>query len=176
MIFKGDMKINNLVLILIVALVAIGFMVSYIYSNTMENSDYSLAAASPGGTYFAMSGGLSSLFNEGIEGSNLSVQTTAGSAENIRLLQSKEVDFALANGSEIYWAYNSEGFFEGQSYDDIRVVTFGWTNVYHGVALEEIKSIEDLKGSNIGVGPRGSAAEIFHKVYYQEAGIWDDIN
>jgi len=176
MIFKGDMKINNLVLILIVALVAIGFMISYIYSNTIEDNNYSLAAASPGGTYFAMSGGLASVFNDSIEGGNLSVQTTAGSAENIRLLQSKEVDFALANGSEIYWAYNGEGFFEGQRYEDIRIITFGWTNVYHGVGLEKVESLEDLKGKKIGVGPRGSAAEIFHQIYYKEAGIWDDID
>ncbi len=176
MIFKNEMKINNIVLIFIIALVAVGFIISYIYSNTIESMDYSLASASPGGTYFAMSGGLSTVFNDNIEGGNLSVQTTAGSAENIRLLQSKEVDFALANGSEIFWAYNSEGFFEGQNYSDIRVITFGWTNVYHGVALEKINSIEDLKGSKVGVGPRGSAAEIFHQIYYQEAGIWDDIN
>lgn len=175
MIFKNDMKINNMVLILIVSLVAVGFMVSYIYTNTGETTDYSLAAASPGGTYFAMSGGLSSIFNESIEGGNLSVQTTAGSAENIRLLQSKEVDFALANGSEIYWGYNGEGFFQGQVCDDIRIVSFGWTNVYHGISLDKISKLNDLEGMRIGVGPRGSAAEIFHQMYYQEAGLWDKI-
>jgi hypothetical protein len=125
-----------------------------------------------------MSGGLSSIFNENIEGGNLSVQTTAGSAENIRLLQSKEVDFALANGSEIYWGYNGEGFFEGQDSKDIRIVTFGWTNVYHGLSIgsEPVNKIDDYVSRSIGVGPRGSAAEIFHQMFFQEAGIWDEIN
>ncbi len=176
MIFEKNMKYKKPVLIFILTVLIIGFIVLFTNSNIEESSEYSLAAASPGGTYFAMSGGLSTIFNDNIEGGNLSVQTTAGSAENIRLLQSEEVDFALANGSEIFWAYNSEGFFEGQNYSDIRIITFGWTNVYHGLALDKVENLEDLKGSKVGVGPRGSAAEIFHQIYYQEAGIWDDID
>jgi len=168
---KKSMIILSIIAIILVAL-------PYITDNVGKTKEYSLAAASPGGTYFAMSGGLSSLFNEGIEGSNLSVQTTAGSAENIRLLQSKEVDFALANGSEIYWGYNGEGFFEDQESKDMRIVTFAWTNVYHGLSLKDktIVSLEDYMDKDVGVGPRGSAAEIFHQMFFQEAGIWEEIN
>lgn len=170
-------KVKKKSLIIIAVVAAIIVSLPY-FIDDAKNMEYSLAAASPGGTYFAMSGGLSTLFNQAVEEGNLSVQTTAGSAENIRLLQSKEVDFALANGSEIYWGYNGEGFFEGQESKDIRIVTFAWTNVYHGVSLKDgsIENIEDYMDKNIGVGPRGSAAEIFHQMFFQEAGIWEEIN
>jgi TRAP transporter TAXI family solute receptor len=140
--------------------------------------NYTFAAASPGGTYYAMSGGFSTIFGEIMDGYSLNVQTTAGSAENIRLVNSGETDMGLANGSELYWAWNDEGVFQGQNIEDIRIVGFGWTNIYHCVVLEKsgINNFEDFKGKNIGVGPQGSAAAIFNEILLSEGGVWNEVS
>jgi hypothetical protein len=140
--------------------------------------NYTFAAASPGGTYYAMSGGFTTIFGEMMDSCSLNVQTTAGSAENIRLVNSGETDFGLANGSELYWAWNDQGVFEGQNIEDIRIVAFVWTNIYHCVVLEdsEIESFEDFRGKNVGVGPQGSAAAIFNEILLTEAGVWDEVS
>lgn len=145
-----------------------------------DNNDghmYSLATGAPGGTYYAMGSGFANLITEKIDGVSMITQTTAGSAENIRLVQSGQADFALANGSELYWAWNGEGFFENMKCDDIRIVTFGWTNAFHFAVLDEssINSPLDFEGKKVGVGPRGSAAEIFAKIYLDHIYNYDKI-
>lgn len=162
-------KIKYLMIAVMVILASTGCV-----AEDIEN--YTFAAASPGGTYYAMSGGFSTIFGEIMEGYSLNVQTTAGSAENIRLVNSGETDMGLANGSELYWAWNDEGVFKGQNIEEIRIVGFGWTNIYHCVVLENsgIETFEDFKGKNVGVGPQGSAAAIFNEILLSEAGVWDE--
>ncbi|SHJ19209.1 hypothetical protein SAMN02745751_01945 [Dethiosulfatibacter aminovorans DSM 17477] len=164
-------KVNCLFIALMIMITSTGCS-----SENVKN--YTFAAASPGGTYYAMSGGFSTVFGEIMKGYSLNVQTTAGSAENIRLVNSGETDMGLANGSELYWAWNGEGVFEGQSIDNIRIVGFGWTNVYHCVVLEDsgINAFEDFKEKNVGVGPQGSAAAIFNEILLEEAGVWNELS
>lgn len=164
-------KINYLILVFMIIIASTACS-----SENVKN--YTFAAASPGGTYYAMSGGFSTIFGEIMDGCSLNVQTTAGSAENIRLVNRGETDMGLANGSELYWAWNGESVFDGQNIKDIRIVGFGWTNVYHCVVLEDsgINYFEDFKGKNLGVGPQGSAAAIFNELLLGEAGVWNELS
>lgn len=163
--------------ILIIFLIIITLFIPVSCSQKSNEHNYSLATAAPGGTYYVMGGGLANLISENVDGVNIAAQTTAGSAENIRLVQSGEADFALANGSELFWAWNGEGFFENMKCDKIRIVTFGWTNAFHFAALEEsgINSPLDFADKKVGVGPRGSAAEIFAKIYLEHINIYNNI-
>lgn len=149
-----------------------------VFTSCNQNVDeiaYSLATAAPGGTYYAMGGGLANLITEKVDNVTMTTQTTAGSAENIRLVQSGEADFAFANGSELFWAWNGEEYFENSKCDKIRIITFGWTNAFHFAVLEEsgISSPYDFVKKKVGVGPRGSAAEIFAKIYLEHINIYD---
>jgi len=81
---------------------------------------YSLATAGTGGTYYPMGGGVASVVKEAA-GIEIAVETSGGSAENLRLIQSGETDMAWANASEIYWAWNGQEFFKGQNIKDFRV-------------------------------------------------------
>ncbi|MHB8157779.1 MAG: TAXI family TRAP transporter solute-binding subunit [Desulfocucumaceae bacterium] len=144
-------------------------------ADTKAKDKYSLATAGTGGTYYPMGGGIASVAKDGnIE---ISVETSGGSAENLRLIQSGETDLAWANASEIYWAWNGQEFFKGQSIKDFRVVAFSWDAIYHWAVPKNsgIKTFADLKGKKLGIGPQGSGAAVFAETYLKAIGMWDKV-
>ncbi|MFZ5650879.1 MAG: TAXI family TRAP transporter solute-binding subunit [Bacillota bacterium] len=137
---------------------------------------YSFATAGTGGTYYPMGGGVASVVKEAT-GIEIAVETSGGSAENLRLIQSGETDMAWANASEIYWAWNGQEFFKGQNVKDFRVVAFSWNAIYHWAVHKDsgIKSFADLKGKKVAIGPQGSGAAVFAETYLKSVGMWDKV-
>ncbi|MFW6029997.1 MAG: TAXI family TRAP transporter solute-binding subunit [Halanaerobiales bacterium] len=152
-------------------------IIGLFWSGTGKVNRLSFATAGTGGTYFPMGGGVADFFTKKVDGVEVTAQTSGGSAENLRLIQNGDVDMAWANGSEIYWAWNGQKFFEDKEHDKVRIVPFAWTNTYHFAALEEssITSVEDFRGKKVGIGPQGSGAAIFGETYLKDVGLWDDI-
>ena len=139
-------------------------------------TQYSLATAGTGGTYYPMGGGIASVAKE-FGAVEMSVETSGGSAENLRLIQSGETDLAWANASEIYWAWNGQEFFKGQTVKDFRVVAFSWDAIYHWAVPKDskINSFADLQGKKLGIGPQGSGAAVFAETYLKAIGMWDKV-
>lgn len=165
-----------LVLVVVVSMVAVGCGGGEGTSNNAEKTKFSFATAGTGGTYYPMGGGVSSVVQKATD-YEVAVETSGGSAENLRLIQSGETDFAWANASEIYWAWNGEEFFQGQEIKDFRVVTFAWNAIYHWAVHADsgINSFSDLEGKKVGIGPQGSGAAVFGETYLRAIGMWDKV-
>ena len=165
-------KLKKIVVISIVIIVGL-FL---ILSGGEDLKRLSFATAGTGGTYYPMGGGIASLLSKKTEGIEVSSQTSGGSAENLRLIENGDVDMAWANGSEIYWAWNGEQFFDN-NHKNIRIVSFSWTNTYHFAALEQsgINSVKEFTNKKIGIGPQGSGAAIFATTFLKHVGLWDEI-
>ncbi|SFR09615.1 TAXI family TRAP transporter solute-binding subunit [Desulfoscipio geothermicus] len=144
--------------------------------NMADKTKFSFATAGTGGTYYPMGGGVSSVVQDATD-YEVAVETSGGSAENLRLIQAGETDFAWANASEIYWAWNGEEFFKGQELKDFRVVTFAWNAIYHWAVHKgsNINSFAGLEGKKVGIGPQGSGAAVFGETYLRAIGMWDKV-
>ncbi len=171
-------KICRMLLLVSLGITLIAGCSKHLSDSRSGKSHLTLAAAGIGGTYYSMGGAISSLINQTMNDINIDVQTSGGSAQNIRLIQSGEADMAWANGSEIYWARNAQKFFEGQKLDKFRIAAFGWHNTYHFAALEnsKISNANDFEGKKVGIGPQGSGAAIFGEVYLKHIGMWEKIS
>ncbi|NHM28784.1 TAXI family TRAP transporter solute-binding subunit [Desulfofundulus sp. TPOSR] len=136
---------------------------------------YSFATAGTGGTYYPMGGAIASIVKE--QGIDISVETSGGSAENLRLIQSGQTDMAWANASEIYWAWNGQEFFKDQKIQDFRLVAFAWGAAFHWAALKEsgIKTVADFAGKTVSIGPQGSGSAIFGETFLKHMGLWDKV-
>lgn len=171
---------KRLVLLLVVMVAAISLVVAGCggggAGNKAEKTKFSFATAGTGGTYYPMGGGVASVVQKA-SNYEIAVETSGGSAENLRLIQSGETDFAWANASEIYWAWNGEEFFKGQEIKNFRVVTFSWNAIYHWAVHEGsgIDSFSDLAGKKVGIGPQGSGAAVFGETYLRAIGMWDKV-
>ncbi len=133
---------------------------------TARASDYILATASTGGTFYPVGVALSTLVKIKLQpkyGISLSAINSAGSGENIRLLREKEAQFAILQGLYGYYASTGTGPLKAAGKQkDLRSVTMLWQNVEHfvvGKDKSKTGTVEDLlamKGEKMGMGKKNS--------------------
>ncbi len=122
----------------------------------------SVGTAPTGGAFFVVGGALADLAAElGPEGWNVSAESTAGSQENIRRLIQGDLDFALSNAAISYFAVRGESGWD-RAYPIRAVMTLA-PNVALFVtqASSSVKTIADLRGKRVTVGPAGAGFEMF---------------
>jgi TRAP transporter TAXI family solute receptor len=98
-------------------------------------------------------------------------EATKGSQENIRRLETGELDLALANAAITYFAVRGEEGWDRTH--DVRTVMTLAPNValFLTPADSGIKQIRDLKGHRVGVGVAGAGFEYFVKPLLAAHGV-----
>ncbi|WP_107727516.1 TAXI family TRAP transporter solute-binding subunit [Desmospora activa] len=129
-----------------------------------EYQYFSIATASTGGTYYPIGVGMGNLWTEKLidQGIRATGQSSAGSVENIDLLQKEEAQLAILQALIGDQAYNGTGIYDSRPYEDLRSMTMLWPNVEHFVLLNSrIKTgtIADIEGRSFSVGPKASGTE-----------------
>ena len=123
----------------------------------------SMGTAPPGGAFFVVGSALSEVMNENgaAFGWSVTAESTSGSQENIRRLDTGELDFAMSNAAITYFAvWGSEGW--DKVYPMRSVMTLA-----PNVALfitpsgSGVETIDDLRGKRVSVGPAGAGFEYF---------------
>lgn len=134
-----------------------------------DGSSYLLATASTGGTYYPVGVALGTLTKIKLEpqhGLSLTAITSAGSAENVRLMRRGEVRFAILQGIYGAWAWDGAGPYAKEGpHTYLRSVTTLWPNVEHFVVLSRLAptgtlaDLRGLAGKPFAIGPRSSGSE-----------------
>ena len=130
----------------------------------------SLGTAPPGGAFFVVGGALGEVLNER-EGWAVTAESTRGSQENIRRLDSGELDLALSNSAITYFAVRGAGAWE-KPYAVSTIMTLA-PNVALFVTPSNsgVKTIADLKGKRVVVGPAGAGFEYFVEPLLEAHGV-----
>jgi len=130
---------------------------------------YILATATTGGTYYPVGVALATLTKVKLEpegGPTLSAISSAGSAENLKLMREEQVKFAILQGIYGAWAIDGSGALENdgpQPY--LRSITTLWPNVEHWVVQKRFAeqgakaNFAALKGQRLSIGARNSGTE-----------------
>ncbi len=137
----------------------------------------SVGTAPPGGAFFVVGGAISQVVSDNLGELNwqVSPEATKGTQENIRRLDKGELDFALANAAISYFAVRGEGAWE-KKYPVRAVMTLA-PNVALFITPKSsaVKSLADLKGKRVVVGPAGAGFEYFLKPILSAHGVtYDD--
>jgi len=139
----------------------------------------SFGTAPPGGAFFVVGSALTEVLNEtgAAHGFSVTAEATSGSQENIRRLETGELDFALSNAAVTYFAVRgTEGW--DRAYPVRSVVTLA-PNVAFFITSEGsgIESLDDLRGKRVTVGPAGAGFEYFVGPLLAAHGIsYDDFS
>lgn len=130
---------------------------------------YILATATTGGTYYPVGVALATLTKVKLEpgtGISLSAISSAGSAENVKLMGDNEAQFAILQGLYGAWAWNGTGAMRKIGpQKNLRAVTMLWQNVEHFAIFNhyvESGNMDDLKlmaGKKFSIGVRNSGTE-----------------
>lgn len=123
----------------------------------------SIGTAPPGGAFFPIGGALSEVLNANVSDSSwqFTAEATKGTKENIRRLVSGELDLALANAAITYFAVRGEASWDTPH--EVRTVMTLAPNVAMFLTPRDsgIRSLEDLAGHRVTVGPAGAGFEDF---------------
>ncbi|OGP62858.1 MAG: hypothetical protein A2170_07270 [Deltaproteobacteria bacterium RBG_13_53_10] len=115
---------------------------------------YSMGTGSAAAVYFYLGAGFCNLVQKYLPDVQMTAESTAGSAENINLINRKKMDFGFSSPSII------KNMIEAKKLDpsNVAIMAIGHSTVTHWITRKEspIKSVYDFKGKTIGVGPPGS--------------------
>jgi len=140
-----------------------------------ERRFLSIGTAPPGGAFFPVGGAIAEVLNAHGEGWQVTAEATKGSQENIRRLGKGELELALANSAITYFAVRGESGWD-QAYPMRTVMTLA-PNVALFVtpAKSDIRTLADLEGKRVVVGPAGAGFEFFIRPLLEAHGVtYDD--
>ena len=126
------------------------------------------------GIYYPLGTALSSIYAKAIPSANVTVQATAGSVENLRLLEAGDGELAFALGDSLAdaWTGNQQAGFD-KPFAKLRAIARIYPNFIQIVASNRsgIKTLADLKGKRVSVGAEGSGTALNAAAIFKAAGF-----
>ena len=161
------------IIILVLAVVLITGLLIACNNSTEEVVYLKFPTASTTGSIYPIGAAIANLWNENIEGLNVSVEASNGGVQNLNLVAEKEAQIGVAVTNIITEQKNGTGVFEGKQYDGIRVLTALYSNYNQIVVSEDsgINSLRDIKGKNFAPGAPGSTPEVETNIHLTAAGL-----
>jgi len=131
-----------------------------------------IGAAPVGGTYYIWAGGYAKLLHDkmGIPGN---VEVTGGPVHNTQLVDLKKLDFGMVTAGPVWEGFHGEGWAKGKKHQNVRVIFPMYTTYFQMYSLSKsgIKSILDLNGKSVGVGPVGGTPATYWPIIFETGGI-----
>ena len=154
----------------------VGLSVFVLFALTVQGAPVkfiSIATGGTGGTYYVIGGGMGKLIEKYVPGVKVSVESTAASTENCRLVASKRVKFAIVMPDSAYFAYNGGREFGDKKYPNIRGVMAGHTSTMHFIVRTKsgIKSLADLRGKKVALAAPGSPSAFIAEAALEAYGL-----
>ncbi|MEE8105721.1 MAG: TAXI family TRAP transporter solute-binding subunit [Planctomycetota bacterium] len=123
-----------------------------------------IASGAAGGTWDALANGLAEVLREEFPGVGVDAMRTAGSVENVALLERGEADLAFVQNDT-----------PGSA--DIRVIAPLYDEVLQIVVSEKaeprIADVADLRGHDVAIGPAGSGTSAVARRVFSHFGLGD---
>lgn len=138
----------------------------------------SIGTAASGGAYYPIGISMAEIVTNDL-GIQATAQITGGAVENNALIQDGTLDVAITQSPMAYAAVNGTSPYD-KKLPKVQAMFTGLSmGIFHVVTLEKtgIKTMEDLKGKRIAMGPAGGGAINMAKDVWGEFGFSvDDVN
>ncbi len=154
-----------------------------------EQRFFRIGTAATGGSFFELGGIVASAISRpaggppcdrggscGVPGLVAVAQATPGSIENLRLINSGQIDSGFAQADLASWAYNGKkSFTEVGKLGRLRAIASLFPVAAHLVVLagSPIRSVSDLKGKTVAIGEEGSGTAADAEALFAAAGFTD---
>jgi TRAP transporter TAXI family solute receptor len=127
-----------------------------------DTLNLAFATGGTSGTYYPLGGAIANVWNQTVDGVNVTIQPAGASVENINRVSSGEVDIVMAMNNIADQAWKGEGESFPNELKDFRAVGVVYPEVMHIVTTQDsgIESIYDLEGKTVNPGPPGSGTYV----------------
>ena len=108
---------------------------------------------------------------------NIQAQSSAGSVENLRKVNSGKSDFGVVYSGHVWLGREGKMKNDPNKYTDVMAVAYLYGAPAQLVVRADsgIKSTKDLVGKKVGVGNAGSGAFANCELFFTHMGVWDKI-
>ncbi|MDH3349631.1 MAG: TAXI family TRAP transporter solute-binding subunit [Desulfobulbaceae bacterium] len=108
---------------------------------------------------------------------SLKAQSSAGSVENLRKVNSGKSDFGVVYSGHVYQGRNGLMKNDPKKYKNVMAVAYLYGAPAQLITRKGsgINSVMDLKGKKVGVGNAGSGAFANCELFFTHMGIWNNI-
>jgi len=172
---------RTIVLVLCLALLTAGL--SSDTSHLFQKTRLILATATTGGTYYPVGVAIGTLISKNLgekAGISMTAISSAGSGENLQLLDNREADMAIIQGLYGAMAWQGRERYQDNPQKYLRSVSILWDNVEHFVIQAkfaqtgDMSDLSNLRKKNFSIGRRGSGTEISGRVILEGLGFDPD--
>jgi TRAP transporter TAXI family solute receptor len=132
-----------------------------------------LGTASVGGTFFIYGQVWATLAGDTI-GVPISTQQTQGPNQNIILVESKQIELGMTTMGIAFQAWKGEGAWtQGKKFQSVRAIFPMYDTPFHFITTDKtgIKSVKDLNGRAVGVGPRAGTPGTYFPLMFEALGV-----
>ncbi|KAB7884564.1 TAXI family TRAP transporter solute-binding subunit [Poseidonibacter ostreae] len=138
-------------------------------SAAKKETKYVIATASTGGTYYPVGVGIATIASLKLakkHKTTFSAITSAGSGENVDMLQKGEVNFAILQGLFGSMAWQGKAKYEGAPKENLRSISMLWQNVEQFTIKNDyaktgnIMDLKNLYGERFAIGGRSSGSRV----------------
>jgi len=145
-----------------------------------KEQKYIIATASTGGTYYPVGVGIATIASLKLAKKHkmtFSAITSAGSGENVDMIDKAEVDFAILQGLFGSMAWQGKAKYEGKPRKNLRSVSMLWQNVEQFVVYNKIATtgnimdMKNLYGKKFSIGKRNSGTRVSGETILGALGI-----
>ena len=147
------------------------------FTGCQQQNSIRFGAAGLGGNYYAFATAFSELCAAQDEPYTIDVKSTAGSAANIRLLNSNYIELGIAQMDLVDEAYHGTGAYEKAACQGYQAIASLYTEVCQIVvrADSSIHSLADLQGKTVSIGEAESGTERNAKQILSLSGLNDKL-
>jgi len=135
----------------------------------------SIGTTSTGGSWHPLGVALAQVWTENIEGTSFSAAVTDGGNENLERLKMNDMQIAFCAMATCYESLTNTGQYEDKpdSYKDFKVIANVYPSFFQFPVLKKsgIKSIHDIIGKRINLGPAGSGSRSMNLAILDSIGI-----
>jgi hypothetical protein len=108
---------------------------------------------------------------------NIKVQSSGGSTENLRKVNSGKAHFGTVYSGHVFAGREGLMINDSRKYTNVMAVSYLYEAPAQLVVMKGsgIKSVKDLVGKRVAVGPAGSGAFSYCEMFFTHLGVWDKI-
>jgi len=130
-----------------------------------------------GGTFNYFSNAIAIQLSKAVPDLEVSSEGTGGSAENLKRLNSGDVDYGIVYSGDLWLGSKGELPKDDKKYDKVRPVAYLYGAPAQLVVLAKsgITSPKGLAGKKVAVGNAGSGAALSAERYFRTIGLWDNM-
>lgn len=127
------------------------------------------------GLFYVIGAGMAEVINKHMPGATARAEVTGASVENIRRVSAGQQTLGFSSSSTLYEAKNGEKIFK--SPQPVAAIAYLYPAVLQvAVISDKFKSIDDLKGATINLGPPGSNSAVLAERLLSAYGVYSKEN